>query len=137
MKVIGIGTFGKDPELKSFDSGHSLCSFSLATKRKFKDKNGENATDWITCSAWGKTADTISMYFHKGSRIMIEGELQNNNYTNKDGQMVYSTQVNVSSFEFVDKKSDSQTVPMHEVVTGGESGGGIFMDEDNELPFEL
>jgi len=134
MKVYGIGTFGKDTELKTTQSQTSICSFSLAVTRKFKDKSGEKVTDWINCTAFGKTAETISKYFSKGSKIMIDGELQNNNYTNKDGQKIYQTVVVVSSFEFVgDKVGGSR----QSEVNLSDENFPISDEPETSLPFDL
>lgn len=136
MKVFGIGTFGKDPEVKSLSSGTSLCSFSLAATRKFKDKDGNKVTDWINCVSWGKTADVIAQYFRKGSKIMIEGELQTRSYDDKDGKRVTVTEINITDFEFVEsKKEQGQTyAPPAPSV---DNGFYPAMDDDTTLPFDL
>jgi single-strand DNA-binding protein len=134
MKVIGIGTFGKDPVVNTTTGGTVICSFSLAVTRKFKDKSGEKVTDWISCTAFGKTAETIGKYFSKGSKIMIEGELQNNNYTNKDGQKIYQTVVVVSSFEFVGDKGGGSR---QSEVNLSDENFPISDEPETSLPFDL
>lgn len=106
-KVIQVATLGKDPEVKSYGEGKSLVKFSGAVPRRFH-KEGEADTDWFQYTAFGKTADFISKYFKKGSKILITGTIQNNNYTKDDGTKVYSTQIVVDDVEFYGKKSDGE-----------------------------
>ena len=107
-KVIMVATLGKDPELRQSQAGKSVCSFSGAVKRRFA-KEGDTDTDWFQFTAFGATADFISKYFKKGSKILVEGTLQNNNYDGeKNGQKIsYRTdKIIVDNVEFYGKKED-------------------------------
>ena len=98
-KWMGIGRFGKDPELSTTTTGKKVCRFSLAVERKFQ-REGERATDWIDFVAWN-SAEFISKYFAKGDSIYIEGELQTNVFEGKDGKKHKRFEVVVENAEFL------------------------------------
>ena len=91
-KVIFIGRTTKDIESKVTPSGTSVAEFSIAVKRPFKS-NSEQESDFFNCVAYGKTAETIGRYVNKGDLIGIEGRVQTENYTNKEGKKIYVTAV--------------------------------------------
>lgn len=105
-KVLLIGRLTKDPEIKYTDGGASIARFSTAVDRKFK-KEGEDTADFINCVSFGKTAEFVEKYFHKGNKIVIEGRIQTGSYTNKDGQKVYTTDVIVEQVEFAESKASA------------------------------
>lgn len=108
-KIILIGRLVSDPEIKTTTAGNSICKFTVAVNRKFADKTtGERQADFINCTAWRQTADFIGKYFTKGSSIVVEGTLQNNNYES-NGVKHYSYVVQVDSVEFGGSKSESNT----------------------------
>lgn len=107
-KVMLGGRLTSDVELKTTQSGVSVCSFSLAVNRKYS-KEGEQATDFINCQAWRNTAEFISKYFKKGSSLCVIGSIQVRNWTDQNGQKRYATEVVVDEALFVDSKSDNQT----------------------------
>ena len=101
-KVIQVVTLGADPEIKTYgDDGKSLATFSGAVAKRFV-KDGEDNVDWFKYCAFGATADFIGKYFKKGSKMLIEGEIHNNNYT-KDGVKHYGVQITVNNVEFYGK----------------------------------
>lgn len=138
-KVILIGNLTKDPEAKNTQSGNTVCTFNIAVSRKFKDANGDRQTDFINCVAWRQTANFISSYFHKGSKIAIVGSIQTRTYDDKDGKKVYVTEVVVDDAEFVESAKTSQTTQAAPTKPksneGSESNEDLypdgFMDEDN------
>ena len=101
-KVILIGRLTKDPEVRNTSSQATVCRFTLAVDRKFKDQNGQRQADFISCVAWRQTANFISTYFHKGSKIAIVGNIQTRSYDDQNGQKRYVTDVVVDEAEFVD-----------------------------------
>ena len=119
-KFIGQGRLGRDPELKDIGST-TVCNFSIAIDRRFKNKQGERDTDWFNCSAFGKTAEFISQWFGKGSQIIVVGEMQNREYVNKDGMTVRVTELKVNEVhfsgpkqqknDFLDDKTESVSGP--------------------------
>lgn len=95
-----IGRLGKDPEVKSFDSGKKLASFSIATSDSYKNQKGEKVQDtqWHNVVIWGKLADVAGQYLKKGQEICIEGKLVHRNYETAAGEKRYITEINVNDF---------------------------------------
>lgn len=102
-----VGRFTKNPEVRYTDGGKSIARFSLAVDRKYKSENGDSA-DFISCVAFGKTAEFIEKYFSKGQRIGLNGRIQTGSYTNQEGQKIYTTDVIAESVEFVDSKASGE-----------------------------
>ena len=106
--VILMGRLTADPEIKTTSSGISFCKFTVAVDRNFADKTtGERQADFISCVAWRQTAEFINKYFSKGKMIIVEGTLQNNNYTDSNGVKHYSYNVVADSVSFGESKSAS------------------------------
>ena len=103
-KWIGMGRLTADPTFSQTQSGVSVCKFTVAVNRNYKGTNGEQQADFINCVAWRSSAEFISKYFMRGSMIVIEGSLQNNNYE-KDGVKHYGMIVNVENAQFGESKS--------------------------------
>lgn len=105
-KVELLGRFTKDPEVRSSQGTNgelsSIARFTLAVDRRRKSADGQNEADFISCVAFGKTAETIGKYFQKGRQILIEGRIQTGSYT-KENQKIYTTDIVVEEFDFVDK----------------------------------
>ena len=88
QKVILLGNVGRDPELKYGASGTAVCSISVATSRKWKDKTSgqqKEETEWHRVMAFDKLAEVLGEYVRKGSRLLVEGRLKYGKYTDKDG----------------------------------------------------
>lgn len=126
-KVILMGRFTRDPEVKYTDGGATIARFSLAVDRRFK-KDGDQEADFINCVSFGKTAEFVEKYFHKGGKAVVEGRIQTGSYTNNDGQKVYTTDVIVEQIEFAESKA-SASAPANEGFTK------IPDNIDEELPF--
>jgi len=101
-KVIQTVTLGKDPELKQYGDGKQMVTFSGAVQKRYV-KEGEESADWFNYVAFGKTAEFISKYFKKGSKMLITGEVNNNNYE-KDGVKHYGVKINIDTVEFFGSK---------------------------------
>ena len=100
-KVVLLGRLTKDPELRyAAGSGTAVCRFTVAINRQLK----KDETDFINCIAFGKTGETITQYFTKGSKIAITGNIRTGSYDAKDGTKRYTTDVIVETFEFVESK---------------------------------
>jgi single-strand DNA-binding protein len=97
-KVQLIGNLGKDPEIKTTESGKKLARFSVATHESYQNANGEKVkeTQWHTLVAWGKTAQIVEKYLNKGSEVAVEGKLVSRSYTDKAGAKKYITEVQVN-----------------------------------------
>lgn len=104
--VILMGRICKDPDITSSQSGTTIARYSIAVDRRFK-KDGEPTADFFTCVSFGKQAEFVDRYLKKGTKIVVTGELQNNNYTNKDGQKVYDTRILTNNVEFAESKRET------------------------------
>ena len=144
-KVIFLARLGKDPEIRyGQSSGTAIASFSIAVNRRFK-RDGEPDADWFNCVAFGKTAEFCEKYLHKGSKVLIEGEIQNTNYDDKNGTKHYSVQVIVNSIEFAESKNaSSENAPADEPKSGTNNTAPAVDDgfmnvadsvDDESLPF--
>ena len=104
-KVQLIGHVGNDPEIKNFEGGRMLASFSLATTDSYKNDKGEKVdeTQWHRVVAWGKTAELIDKYVNKGKEIAVEGKLTHRSYDGKDGDKRYITEVVVNELLLLGK----------------------------------
>jgi single-strand DNA-binding protein len=102
--VTLVGNMVRDAEIKTTTTQKSVATFTVAVTRKYKNADGEYQSDFISCVAWGATAEFIAKYFPKGAKIGIVGSIQTRTYE-KDGAKVYVTEVNVSDAEFVERKA--------------------------------
>lgn len=101
-KVVLMGNLTRDPELRTTPQGSTVCSFSLAVNRTWKNASGEQqeAVDYIDCNIWGKPAEIIDQYMNKGSGILVSGRLQQRSWE-QDGQKRSKVEVVVEDFNFV------------------------------------
>lgn len=99
-KITLMGRITHDLELKSTPSGNSVLSFAVAVERAYQAKGEERKTDFFSCVAWRANADFISRFFSKGRMILIDGELQNRKYTDKNGVERYVTEIIVERAYF-------------------------------------
>lgn len=137
-KVELLGRLTADEQVKysQGDKPIAIGRFNLAVNRKFK-REGEQDADFVSCVAFGKTAENIEKYFHKGERIVVCGRLQTGKYE-KDGQTHYTTDVIVEEFDFVESKNNNATASS-ETTTAPVPNTDGFMNIpdsiDEELPF--
>ena len=120
-KVILMGNLTRDPEIRYSQGENSLAiaRFSIAVNRRFS-RQGDTDTDFFNCTAFGRQAEFVEEYFHKGSRMLLSGRVQNDNYTNSNGEKVYSVQVIAEEVEFAERKSAADA----NANQGGNFGGG-------------
>ena len=104
-KVILMGNLTRDPEIRYSQGENSLAiaRFSIAVNRRFS-RQGDTDTDFFNCTAFGKQAEFVEKYFKQGSRMLLTGRVQNDNYTNKNGERVYSVQIMADEIEFAERK---------------------------------
>lgn len=144
-KVILIGRLTKDPELRTTASGVSVCGFTIAVNRRFKNADGNYDADFISCVAWRQQADFLTKYFTKGRMVGLVGSIQTRTYEDKDGKKVYITEVAADEIHFVDSKASSgdsrQSAPASQssapaMPSTDEGDGFIPMPPgDDDLPF--
>ena len=105
--IVLVGRTTKTIELKQNKNGTNYVQFTLAVNRPYKDEQGGQQADFITCVAWNKTAETIANYVLKGTMIGIEGRLQVRSYENEAGVRQYLSEVLVNRFTFLESKKSS------------------------------
>ena len=115
-KVILMGRLTRDPEVRYSQGENNLAiaRYTLAVDRRFQQKNSDQTADFISCVAFGKSAEFAEKYLKQGIKIAVTGRIQTGSYTNKDGVKVYTTEVVVEDQEFAESKNAS---------SGGTSGG--------------
>lgn len=120
-KFVGIGRLVADVELRSTNSGKSVCAFTVAINRRGKDAG----TDWVDCVAWEKTAEFIAKHFSKGQQIAITGRLQTRSYEDKNGGKRKAVEVVVEEVDFCGSKPEG----------GAPAGFDALPINDDTLPF--
>lgn len=123
--ILLSGYMGKDPEIRVTREGKSVASFSLGVGRRFQ----KDTTDWFKCTAFGKTAEFVEKYLRKGNKIILKGEMQNDNYQGKDGKTVYGFNVIVEQVEFADSKQSKEE-------TKEEADPQWMQVDEEEIPFK-
>ena len=106
-KWIGMGRITKDIDLQTGKTGSEYCKFTVAIDRE-KDKNGDKKTDFVDCTAFGKTAAFVAKYFKKGDGIIVLGRFESDKYTGKDGISRTNWSVNVREVYFPASKGKSE-----------------------------
>ena len=143
-KVILMGRLTRDPEIRYSQGAESMAvtKYSLAVNRRGQ-KNGETKADFFNCTAFRNDAEFAQKYFSKGQQVLVTGRLEQDNYTNKNGEKVYSVQIIIESQEFADsKKSDAgssgsygNSVGTSSPVKAGDGFMSIPDAMEDELPF--
>lgn len=117
-KVILVGNLGRDPEMRSTQGGQPIASFSIATSRKFKDKEGnrQEQTEWHNVVCFGRQAEIAGQYLTKGKMIFVEGRLQTRSWDDKEsGKKQYKTEIVCDNFQMLGSRGDGGA--------GGAGGG--------------
>ena len=134
-KVILMGRLTRDPDVKYTQSSQpmAVARFTLAVDRKFKREN-EQSADFIACIAFGKVGELVEKYLKQGTKICLEGRWQTGNYTNKEGNKVYTNDCIADSIEFAESKQAGQNKP-EQPPTDADGFMDIPEGIDEELPF--
>jgi single-strand DNA-binding protein len=152
-KVFLIGNLGRDPEVRSTPSGQPVASFSVATSRRWKDRDGnrQEQTEWHNVVCWGKLAEVAGQYLTKGKQVFIEGRLQTRSWDDKNsGEKRYKTEVICENFQMLGSRQggggggdfEAGEGPHHgagggrgQDYGGGGGGGAAHEPEDDDIPF--
>ena len=137
-----IGNMGKAAELRTLESGKSVCNFSLATSSTYTNKAGEKVTDtqWHDCVAWGKQAETITQYTGQGSKLALSGQLRYDEWQDKEGNNRRTARIHVFEFMFLGSRQERQApnpgastpeAPIHD----DEPKEPSTVAADDDLPF--
>ena len=137
-KIILLGRLTRDPEIRYSQGENSMAiaRFTLAVNRRYK-RQGEPEADFFNCTAFGKQAEFVQNYLKQASKILLSGRVQNDNYTNKEGQKVYSVQIMVEELEFAESKGNSDSGTQQQATPQTETNGFMTIPEglEEELPF--
>jgi len=139
-KVIIVGNLGRDPELRYTAQGTPVCTFSVATNEKRKDKNGEmqDHTTWFRITLWNRQAETASQYLQKGRQVYIEGRLRVEEYVDRDGKPRHSLEVHATDMQFIGTRGGDDSA-MHERAASASASAGPADSQadlsDDDIPF--
>lgn len=133
-KAFIIGNLTKVPELKTTTNGISVCSFTVAVQRKYKDQNGKRQADFIPVIAWRGLAENCAKYLDKGKKVSVIGEIQTRSYEAKDGSKRYVTEIIASEIEFLSPNPNAQNGGQGACVPVPDEEAFIPIEEE-ELPF--
>lgn len=137
-KWCAMGRLVRDPEVRYSQGANAtaIARFSIAVNRRYK-KEGEPDADFFSCVAFGKTAEFIEKYFKQGKMIAIAGRVENDNYTNKDGQKVYGTRIAVDECFFCGDSNGSSAAGENANKPEADKNGFMDIPEgvNEELPF--
>ena len=142
-KVFLIGNLGRDPEVRYTQSGTAVANFTLATTDKWRDQSSgepKERTEWHRVVVWGKQAEIAGEWLRKGRQVFVEGSLQTRDWTDRDGNKRYTTEIRAQNFQMLGNRGDrNDAAPAaapapNETATTAEPGGGGGYDDD-DIPF--
>lgn len=137
-KITLVGNLGRDPELRYTAQGTPVCSFSMATNERRKDKTGEmqDHTTWFRVTLWGRQAETASQYLQKGRPVYIEGRLRVDEWTDRDGKSRYTLEVHATDMQFIGSGRSEEPVAERAATAGASAGPTEQPDlSDEDIPF--
>lgn len=134
-KVTLVGRLVRDPELRYTPSGKAVANFTLAVDRGFKDKEtGESSADFIKITTWDRTAENVGNMLKKGRLVLVDGSIRTGSYE-KDGQRIYTTDVQASRVVFLDRGDKGGN---EEKSSSGSNVEDVFFNQgidDDDVPF--
>ncbi len=141
-KVIIVGNVGRDPEVRQTKSGEHVCTFSVATSERWKDKSGEpqEKTEWHRVVAWARLAEICGEYLRKGKQVYVEGRLQTREWEDKEGNKRYTTEIVANTMQMLGRRGDDGGSFGDDASARG-SGAGYADSSpsssgaDDEIPF--
>ena len=146
-KVILMGRLTRDPEVRysAGESATAIARFSIAVDRRFRRGQDGAEADFFNCTAFGKQGEFVEKYLKKGTKILLSGRIQNDNYTNRDGQKVQAVQIIAEEIEFAESKNASPGGRSESSEPQGRQSNPVsdgFMNlpdnmDDEELPFNF
>lgn len=151
-KIIIVGNLGRDPELRYTPQGTAVCSFTMATNEKRRDRSGElqDITTWFRVTLWRQQAETAAKYLTKGSPVYIEGRLRVEEWTDRDNNNRYTLEVQATDLHFIGSRSDSAAMeysgspdnmpaysgpPNDDDASGSETRSKAAAEGDDDIPF--
>lgn len=135
VELVGNLCFDNNMKYSQGENATAVYRNTIACQRKFKNSDGNYESDFIRLVAFGKTAEFLNTYFNKGSKVGVTGRITTGEYTNQDGNKVYTTEVTVEDAEFVTSKADNQ-VANNAPKKPDDSFMSIPEGVEDQLPFE-
>ena len=134
-KVILIGNLGRDPEVRYTQGGTAVANFTMATTDAWQDAAGEKKerTEWHRIVVWGKQAEVVGEYLRKGRPVYVEGSLQTREWTDREGQKRYTTEVRAQRIQFLGRPDDRAAAPSAPAPEEGAGPTGGYAEDD--IPF--
>lgn len=133
-KVILVGNLGRDPEIRYTQTGTPVTNFTMATSERWTDPSGEKRekTEWHRIVVWGKQAEVAAEYLRKGRQVYIEGSLQTREWTDREGNKRYTTEVRAQRLQLLGRPDDrqGQAAPVAEEEVAEPGGYG-----EDDIPF--
>jgi single-strand DNA-binding protein len=125
-KAILIGNLGQDPEMRTTSSGLAIANLRLATsdRRKDRDGNWQDHTEWHTVTVFGKTAENVAKFCRKGKQLYVEGRIQTRKWEDKDGRDRWSTEIVADNVKFLGGRDEGNSGGQSRGSSGGGYGGG-------------
>lgn len=141
-KVILVGNLGRDAEVRYTPSGSAVCRFSIATTETWNDKSGQRQerTEWHNIDLWGKQAESLSEYLVKGKQVYVEGRLQTDEYTDKEGNKRKATKVRADRITLLGSAGGGGARPAQRRAAEpmdppeGDGAGDVPLSDD-DIPF--
>lgn len=136
-KIILVGNLGRDPELRYTPQGTPVCSFTVATNEKRKDKSGEtqDVTTWFRVTLWGRQAETASQYLTKGRPVYVEGRIRLEEWTDRDGKPRYTLEVHATDMQFIGgSRGDESNVSFNKAAPADRGASEPELSDD-DIPF--
>jgi single-strand DNA-binding protein len=138
-KVQILGTITRDIELKHTQGGVAIANFGIAYNESYKQADGskKEVAHFFDCTAFGRTAEIVNEFFHRGSRILIDGSLDYQSWVANDGSKKSKVGIKVLGFDFIDRKVQGQEAVAAPVVQAAPKAYSVVVEEDNsdEIPF--
>lgn len=142
-KVLLLGNLGQDPEVRYTPSGATVCTFSIATNERWTSKDGkkEERTEWHRIVVWGKLAELCGEYLGKGRTVFVEGRLQTREWTDKQGNKRYTTEIIANNIQFIGAGSgkgggaSQKSASLPEESAPGPQGDTVVDNIEEDIPF--
>ncbi len=140
-KIILVGNLGRDPELRYTTQGTPVCSFTLATNERRRDKSGESqdVTTWFRVTLWGRQAEAASQYLTKGRPVYVEGRLRVEEWTDRDNRSRYTLEVHATDMQFIGGRSDDASHTSTKSESASETPDSASTSDheitDDDIPF--
>jgi single-strand DNA-binding protein len=136
-KVILVGNLGKDPEIRTLESGAKVANFSLATTESYKDKSGNRVdqTEWHNIAVWRGLADVAEKYLKKGDKVYLEGKIRTRSWDDKDGNKRYTTEIQGDTFTMLGGKKSEGDSAHTDVSEVAEDSFPVKEQQGDDLPF--